>query len=380
MRKADAGNGRGNLTWDDCQMKWGLMRFRWDLFACALVLTCSGSVRAAWILDFPIRAEDPLPEWVTSQPMEWENTGFRRVDIPMAALPEGVQLAVTVVYQEQGADELNVVWLPNHSVESRMVARNLIEGVAGWNQRTILLPPEFTERPGSLIFDSEGSGRVIHRLVFSMLREAQSFVPAARETDAVIALPSRLIYRNDLEAEGGTPPPDSWSGNIGEAWLQEAPEVMDGGVEFVVEINPAPQRAILRFEINGRGDVPEVWVNGRKLADISLELPPLRDPAYLTEIGNSSLVYAGWRSGWARIPEGLLRPGENSFRFFSSTLRDSIRGARLELGFPNPVAPPPSSAFGEIPPFTLMDEVLPDLSLELDDGPSELFFQDPLLP
>lgn len=299
---------------------------------CLLGAVLGGRAETA-VLDFPIRWEDPLPEWIPAVPIEWEDRDFRRLEVPLVGIPAGQRILVTVVFREGETQRLSAYWVPEGENSGISIVENLLEGLEGWNQRLLLLTPELTSRPGSLIFDSSGSSRVVQRLVFHRLSPGQSFTLPAKADDPIFAPGRGFYFQTDLE-KPGLPPPDAWFGKFSEAWLQEKAEPLEGGLEFAVDIQPAPTSAVLRFELNGRGGVPELWVNGRKVSGISLEIPSWRDPAYLWENHAGDFVYAGWRSGWVALPMGLLRAGENTFTFLPAHPKDALRSTRLELFFP----------------------------------------------
>ena len=286
------------------------------------------------LLDFPLRWEDPLPEWIPAVPIEWEDREFRRLEVPWSGIGEDRRVLVSVVFREGDSERLSAYWVPEGSDTGVGIVDNLVEGIEGWNQRVFVLPPEWTNQAGSLVFDSEGSSRVVQRLFFQILSPGEAFTLPTKADDAIFATGGRFYFQTELENAGGPPPPDAWFGQFSEAWLQEQTEPLEGGLEFAVEIQPAPARALIRFEVNGRGGAPDLWVNGQKIEGVSVEIPPLRDPAYVLENHAGDFVYAGWRAGWAALPTGLLRPGENTFTFAPDDSSDALRSAKLELFFP----------------------------------------------
>lgn len=310
------------------------------------------------VLDFPLRWEDPLPDWIPAIPIEWEDREFRRLDIPWAGVSADRRVLVSIVFREGESSRLSAYWVPEGSELGINISENLMEGIEGWNQRLLLLPPELTSSPGSLVLDSADSSRIVQRIIFQVLQPGQAFTLPAKTDDPLYASARGFYFQTDLEKAGGPPPPDAWFGQFSEAWLQEKAEPLEGGLEVAVDISPAPSQAILRFEINGRGTAPSIWVNGQSLAGVSLEIPSWRDPAYLLENHANDFVYAGWRAGWAALPAGLLRSGENTFTFHPTHPKDALRSSRLELFFP---APPASSDAAP-----LLQESNPDLPPSTD--------------
>jgi len=316
------------------------------LCASAILVAAPGALRAA-VFDFPLRQTVSNEPWLRGEPIEWEDFGIRRVEFPLKPIEANTLLVVTVIFEERDGRRIRALWNTGEMLGVE-IASNLQEGIFGWNQRTFFVPPELLTEPGNLVIESEGSSRIVHRVAVQLLRSTSAFAPPARAGDTLALTDSGFGTLRTLDLTTNLVSPDAWFGNMIEAWLQDAPEPAAEGVEFLVEIRPAPRRAVLRFEWNGRGSAPRLAVNGRPVQQVNIEVPSLKDPAYIEQ--NGSLFYAGWRKGWAMLPENVLTPGDNSFVFFGESAQDYVRGARVEMWFDEKVAPAPGS-------LSLLDEL-----------------------
>lgn len=305
------------------------------LFA-ALCVFCAWPSYAL-VFDLPLRDDRPISApYLRGEPVEWEDFGIRRVEIPLAE-PAGEELlAVTVIFEEKDTRRLRAVW-NSPDVPGLEIAPQLGEGITGWNQRTFFLPSEVWASAGNLVIESEGASRMVHRVVLQLLQPSAAFVPPNRVGDVFAATAGGFNTLRELDAPVEGAPPDAWFGNMIEAWLQERAEPAGEGVEFLVEIRPAARRAVVRFSWNGRGVAPSLVVNGKPVERVNIEVPSLQDPAYIEDGG--ALFYAGWRQGWAMLPENVLLPGDNSFVFTGTSPADYIKSARIEMWFDEPVAP-----------------------------------------
>lgn len=316
----------------------------WVAAACGLFLLTGLSaapVQERVIVDFPIPAGRAQAEWMSGPVAEWEEAGRRSIHVPLQPLAEFQRLVVTLVYAEGPERSVNVWWEADQPSPPVPLGGNLAEGWRGWNQRSLVLPPELAAQGGMLVIMTGGSQRTVHRLVLHLLEEGRIFTSGARVLDDLHEVDGRVLLSHDLAGEPWQVPADAWRGNIIEAYLQEEIESLRGGVEFGVEINPAPRRAVLRFAFHGPvGVQPSVWINGHHLEGLSLEIPPLHSPAWLETAPGAEPLHAGWRNGWVAVPHGLLRPGDNAVLFSTGEEAGYLHQARLEMWFESPLLPP----------------------------------------
>lgn len=314
------------------------------------------------VFDFPLQEQKVTIPWVSAPPVEWEEVGGRRIELPLKALQKKTRFVLTVVFEERPGTAIRVWWEPNTPANQVPIVANLAEGITGWNQKTLILPSELTDRGGVLVFETAGAERVIQRVIAAVVEKGVLFTTENRASDALISLEGGVYRESDLGVTPQQVPPDAWFGNMIEAYLQESSESMRRGVEFGVEIRPAAPLAVLRFEVNGRGPAPEIWVNGKKLSGVSLEVPEFRSLGYVQPSAGSDFVYAGWRKGWVLLPKGILNLGENFFLFSSGEREDFLRHTRLEMRYE--ASPLPKASVENFDILQPLEEPLPSPVVE----------------
>ncbi len=314
-------------------------------------LLCFSAAKASTdslVLDFPLAAQPKNVPWLSDAPMEWEMYAGRRIELPVARLNNASRLAVTVLFEDAPGLSLRATWEPDSPAPPTQIGINLSDGISGWNSKTFIVPPSLTAAGGMLVLETTGTSRIVHRLAAEILQSAPLFALPKRKNDPVFSIGKRFFSEEELRPDPRPAPPDAWSENLIEAYLQDQPESIREGLEFRLEIRPSATRAVLRFEINGTSETPEIWVNGYRVPNVSVEVPELRSPCYLQPVPGADIVYAGWRKGWAYLPPSYLRLGENVFFFSSGNSEDFVRETRLEMWFNEPLLPPASPSAAEV--------------------------------
>lgn len=328
------------------------------------------------VVDFPLPAvsaqgSGESGEILAGPVTEWEEASSRRIDIPLAENREDRRVVLTVVFEEAPGDAIRIWGEPNLPGNPVPIAGEWTDGIRGWNQKSVLVPSELLRDGGNLVIESAGSSRKIHRLVLASFERGQWFVPPGLAGMEYLRVEGEAVGADELRGRKWEMPPDAWNGNVIEAHLQEFTESMQGGVEFLVEIKPAPQQAVLRFEVSSAGMTPpSVWVNGAALPHVSVEIPPLRGPTIVRLNAASGPLFPGWRAAWVHIPAGLLVAGENRFTISSGPSEGFVRRARVEMWFAAPVLPP--RAIGEDFPDVLSESLdqLPPADSAVPDLPA----------
>lgn len=333
-----------------------MRQFRFQRLSILLALVAQGvfclsanAARETVLLDFPLGDRIPTAAWMPADPLEIQENASHRIEIPVGPLTEGERMVFTAVFFEQQGTSIRVWWEPDSlALAPVRITENLAEGIHGWNLRSFRLPEEIRHGAGLLLIETSGPQRVVHRLVCSLLEKSSLFTHPARSGDESFLVDGELRTAENLLATAWEMPPDAWFGNMIEAYLHESPESTKGGVEFSLEIRPAPQRALLHFSTNGAQRAPEIWVNGTQIGEVSVEVPGFRSPGYVQTGAASTFVYAGWRKGWVLLPPGVLKTGENSILFSTREEEGFVREARLEMWYDSPLIPPPANEIPEI--------------------------------
>jgi len=293
------------------------------------------------VVDFPTSGSGTAASGLLSGPVaEWEEPGSRRIDVPLSPIDDNQRLVATFVFEEAPGDAIRIWFEPDVPGNPVPLAGEWTDGIRGWNQKSVLIPAELTRAGGNLVIESAGSSRRVHRLILTSLDRGDWFVPGGLAELEFFRIEGATVGEEDLRGQAWSMPPDAWNGNVIEAHLQEFTETTQGGVEFVVEIRPAPQVAVVRFEISSQDLAPpEVWVNGKQLPNVSIEIPAFRSPTTVQVNSNAGPLFPGWRAAWAHVPAGLLVAGENQFLISSGPREGFLRRARVEMWFSAPVLP-----------------------------------------
>lgn len=310
------------------------------------------------VLDFPLSAHhayDPATnKLLTGEPAEWEAPASRRLEIPLLAVPPQQRLLAEVIFEDEPGLILRATFEPDLPSPPLLLAENLSENLPGWTSRLLLLEPRKLRGSGLLVLETNTPARRIHRVVLTPLVAAQVFAAATTAKSGSPA-PEGVLSSHNLAPENWTQPEDSWEGQVAVAYLHAEPEPLQGGIEFAVEIQPAPRWGVLRFELRSQSlHPPAVKVNGIPLPHVSVAIPSLTGHSWVEPRSGALPFLAGWRSAWALLPKGVLKQGENRLAI-SSEQGGYVRRARLDLWFdpaPYPAAsdhPPTKSLAGIVP-------------------------------
>lgn len=109
-----------------------------------------------------------------------------------------------------------------------------------------------------------------------------------------------------------------------------------GATGFALDAMPL----LARFDVALRNHDPlapvELWLNGRNLGPLSLDLPDLEDPAYRRSGEPSSWRVGRWTRAWFYVPPEALRRGDNGLELRSPAgVADlEIRDAGFQFKYP----------------------------------------------
>jgi len=223
--------------------------------------------------------------------------------------------------------------------ETTVLANNLSEGVRGWNQRMVRIPYDLLQQSGSLILETDAEVLPVRRVTLAWMWPGGVYMGTAAHTVEYVQSAKRVFTEKDFaEAKAGAPP-DAWSGGIWRAALQEEPESVKEGLQFVVPMNSVPRAAVFRARVLGLGfsDHLVLWINGRRVEPLSVEIPELSSPGYF-QAPEGRMGFAGWREAAVVLPAGTFQVGENAL-ILEAAKGVYIKDALLELSFEEEGAP-----------------------------------------
>lgn len=274
--------------------------------------------------------------------------------------PGSSRLAVTLVFQEASGGFGRLIW--QGSSRSVTVCGNLYEGAAPLMQRTILLDRETLGGPGTLIVETTGNQPSLLRAELAWVEPLVLAATGWTPPGLFLAPSGRILPEDDLRGEGRRALADEERGRVADAVLDAGPVRLEAGqgARFLVPLSQVPLFGRLEADVAGLapGEVPYVWVNGRPLSGVSVQVPGLEDAGYLVSTSSSQITYAGWRKVHILVPLGVLRAGENQvdWQSVAGGSPHTLRNIRLQADYglpaisagapasPGRAASPPSAA------------------------------------
>ena len=262
--------------------------------------------------------------------------------------PGQSRLAVTLLFEETQGGFARLIWQgPGRAVT---ICGNLYEGAAPWHARTLLLDRETLAGHGQLVVEATGSRPVLARAELSWVEPLVLAASGWTPPGLYLAPSGKIFPAEELQAQGRRAPQDEPKGRIIDAVLDAGPVKVEPQtpVRFLAPISVAPSHARLEAQVAGLGpaEEPILWVNGRAVPAVAVELPGLEDAGYRWLAGPQRLAYGGWRKVAAHVPSGWLSAGENQLDWHcpvgSSGM--TLRQLRLQLSYDprgvSPAAPP----------------------------------------
>ena len=290
------------------------------------------------ILDFPhsVPESAPLPVGLAAWPIE-SSKGLATVEIPLLATNGGGSLLATAVFRDKESLVIRVLWQESGGKKTVLIA-NLSEGINGWNQRTLKIAPELLQQAGKLLFETDGETQPIKRVALTWTWPTGVFMSPQASAVHYVANTHRVYTERELETSPPGPIPDTWSGGIWKAFLQEKPEPLDQDLNFSFPMEAAPGTAIFRAKVLGfplNTPVP-IWVNGHRVDALNIETPDLTSVGYYKS--DQKLCYAGWREAAIAVPAEHFQAGTNTI-VIKAQKGAAIKDAQLELSFEQEGAP-----------------------------------------
>ena len=338
---------------------------RWSAAACFLWMVSLLPAQA------PPGGEIPAAVWDASAPLtppSWfgpvQTAAGANMTVwraPIRPPPGQSRLAVTLVFEETQGGFARLIWQgPGRAVT---VCGNLYENAAPLHARTLLLDRETLAGPGQLVLEATGTRPVLVRAELSWVEPLVLAASGWTPPGLYLSPAGRVIPGDELHGQGPRAPLDEQRGRIIDAVLDAGPVKIrpDAPVRFVAPVSTAPSHARIEARIAGLGpgEEPILWVNGRPVVALAVDLPALDDAGYRWLPGGSGLGYGGWRKVTAHVPPGWLAPGENhlDWQCPAGSAGMTIRHLRLQVSYDRaapapaapPAAPPPARAAAVMP-------------------------------
>lgn len=302
---------------------------------------------------------------------------------PIRPPPGQSRLAVTLVFEETQGGFARLIWQgPGRAVT---LCGNLYEGAAPLHARTLLLDRETLAGAGQLILEATGSRLPLLRAELAWV-EPLVLAAGGWTPPGLFLTPSGKVFPADeLQGSGRKAPQDENKGRIVDAVLDAGPVQIrpSAPVRFLASIHASPAHARLEAQVAGLGpsEEPLLWLNGRPVGAVAVELPGLEDAGYRKLFGGTDLSYGGWRKVTAHVPPGWLQPGENQLDWQCppGSTGMTLRHLRLQVSYektpptavaPSAVAPTPAVASpAAVPAATAFSQPAhPQLRLGLSSG------------
>jgi hypothetical protein len=297
-----------------------MSRFPLSLFV-AISIFCvldPGSLRAfdgpdAFAVNLPFAANAATPVWLGYPQVP--ATTFAALDLPIQPPDTTSSLLVTVFFQEKEGGFLRIMW-QNGSQQAQLLSDNFYEGIGMGNQRSLLISPETLQGGGTLAFQCGDTTLGVQRIRLQWLENQNGLV--SPEIQDTLVTPSLGTTKPAQVLDGQPKPGDSptWYGRLVVVPITDAPQRIEQGVEYSVQLDGVPSagRLILKEDGLAWGTHLVVWINQQRVGTIAPEVPDLADDGFWADV-NSSNVYVGWRDGSFFLPVSSLKTGVNTVQF-----------------------------------------------------------------
>lgn len=346
----------------------------WRRWAPGAVFLWLGSLLPA---EAPPSSEIPAAVWDAAAPLSppaWfgpvQNAVTGNMTVWRAAIrpPPGLsRLAVTLVFDESQGGFARLIW--QGSSRAMTLSGNLFEGAAPLHARTLLLDRETLGGPGQLVLEATGTRPVLVRAELSWVQPLILAASSASPPGLYLSPSGKIFPADELHGQGRRAPQDERRGRIVDAVLDAGPVRIQPQqpVRFLAPITVTPSHARLEAQVAGLnpGEEPMLWVNGRPLAAVAVDLPALEDAGYRWLRGGTDLSYGGWRTLTAHVPSGWLVAGQNQvdWQCPAGSLGITLRHLRLQVGYDRPAfagIPAPPAASRAVAPAPTSGSAAPD--------------------
>jgi hypothetical protein len=293
---------------------------------------------------------------------------------PIRPPPGQSRLAVTLLFEETQGGFARLIWQgPGRAVT---ICGNLYEGAAPLHARTLLLDRETLAGPGQLILEATGSRPVLARAELSWVEPLVLAASGWTPPGLYLAPSGKIFPADELQGQGRRAPQDERKGRVIDAVLDAGPVKVEPqtSLRFLAPIAVTPSHARLEAQVAGLSpsEEPVLWVNGRPMAAVAVEIPGLEDAGYRWLASGQQVAYGGWRTVAAHVPAGWLSAGENQIDWQCpvGSTGMTIRQLRLQLCY-DPMGVSPVAAPSVVPPSVAPAPVsTPAVSLSPVENPA----------
>lgn len=265
-----------------------------------------------------------LPYWIPTRPLASPKPQAE-LSIPIIPISDPDDLALTVVFREEIGAYLSVYWQENGG-KPQLLSANLFENIGLLNQRTLLINRPGMGGPGTILIRSSQPVLNIIRVRLDWVRPGVVRLADDVPNGALILTGNRIYAPEEVNGSPLTPIADTWEKQILTTSITDEAERIERGVVYQIEVPHKISRARIEVMVNGlRFDQNlRLWINGRMMGALSMDIPDLIDPGYIpTREGHTQFV--GWRKGVMILSAGRLLVGANNLQF------DSPQGAHIAV-------------------------------------------------
>lgn len=184
-----------------------------------------------------------------------------------------------------------------------------------------------------------GDGRTVRGAYLNWMKSGEIVRPA--DAQQRYMLPETFGAAAPLRAEGGDVE------NFGTVTASLAPETIaigpsvEQGAAFQFPLEAQPLAAMVTFEVSSAyvDALPEVYLNGENLGQVTVALPELADPAYRGEmkplLRQMRFQYTGWLRAQKLLPASSLHTGPNDLLVIAGagTPASAIRATQIQLKY-----------------------------------------------
>lgn len=287
--------------------------------------------------------------------------------------PGQSRLAVTLVFEETQGGFARLIWQgPGRAVT---ICGNLYEGAAPLHSRTLLLDRATLAGPGQLVLEATGTRPVLARAELSWVEPLVLAASGWTPPGLYLAPSGKIFPADETHGQGRRAPQDERRGRIIDAVLDGGPVKIQpqNPVRFLAPMSAGPSHARLEAQVAGLGpgEEPVLWVNGRPLAAVAVELPRLDDAGYRWSSAGGDLAYGGWRTVTAHVPPGWLVAGENwvDWQCPSGSPGMTLRSLRLQVNYDRPAPSPTPPSGGASAPAKVVTQAAPPSSSRISQAP-----------
>ncbi|MFN2475573.1 MAG: hypothetical protein ABR526_04445 [Chthoniobacterales bacterium] len=201
---------------------------------------------------------------------------------------------------------------------------------------TVMVP---ADRVSTVDVEVPGDGRTIRGAYLAWMTSGEVVRPADAE--------QRFLMPETFDSGAPLRADSSDVENFGTVTATLAPETIaigpsvQQGAAFQFPLEAQPLAAMLTFEVSSAyvDSLPEVYLNGENLGQVTVALPELADPAYRGEIKplirQMRFQYTGWLRAQKLLPASSLRTGPNDLLVIAGagTPASAIRATQIQLKY-----------------------------------------------